>query len=276
MIIDTHAHLDFPEFAADLAEVIDRARAADVSRIITISTSLESCDRATALANTWPNVFAAVGVHPSNATEAPENFCESLRLIAARRGVVAVGECGLDYHRLPSARLSDTEPRSGIRDGEDADRVEKARQAVVFQEQLSLAAELALPVIVHEREAWDDTLALLAPFTGQVRAVFHCFGKSLAHAEKVLAMGHFVSFTGIATFKNAREVQATAAALPAGSFMMETDCPFLAPVPYRGKRCEPAYTRDVVAHLAQLRGITLQQLAGETTKVAREFFRLEP
>jgi TatD DNase family protein len=132
---------------------------------------------------------------------------------------------------------------------------------------------LKLPVIVHERDAWEDTLALLFPFTGKVRAVFHCFGKSVEHANQVLAMGHLVSFTGIVTFKNAREVQATAQQLPSGSFMVETDCPFLAPVPYRGKRCEPAHTRDVAVQIAQLRGVPLEQLAAETTETANDFFR---
>jgi len=157
---------------------------------------------------------------------------------------------------------------AAIRDG-----AVKSQQAIVFQQQLELAAELDLPVIVHERDAWDDTLALLAPFTGNVRAVFHCFGKSLEHAQQVLAMGHLVSFTGIVTFKNAREVQATAGQLPSGSFMVETDCPFLAPVPHRGKRCEPAHTRDVALQIARLRGVTLDQLGAETTETAHEFFR---
>ena len=130
-----------------------------------------------------------------------------------------------------------------------------------------------LPVIIHERDAWDDTLAILEAYTGKVRAVFHCFGKSLDHAQQVLALGHLVSFTGIVTFKNAEIVQDTAARLPAGSFMVETDCPFLAPAPDRGKRCEPAHTREVAAKIAQLRGLTLEQIAAETTATADQFFR---
>ena len=149
----------------------------------------------------------------------------------------------------------------------------RAKQASAFRQQLDLAAELHLPVIIHEREAWEETLAILAPFTRRVRAVFHCFGRSLAHAEHVIAMGHLVSFTGIVTFKNAAIAQDTAARLPAGTFMVETDCPYLAPVPHRGARCEPAHVRDTAEHIARLRGIPLAQLAAETEATAETFFR---
>lgn len=282
MLIDTHAHLDFPEFGGELPAIFSRAAAAEVSRIITISTSLDSCERAVALATEHPNVWAAVGVHPSNACEAPEDFIALLRQFANRPRVVAIGECGLDYHRLPSSQMHEAAVATSALGNETpanitgslGDGAVKAQQATVFRQQLELAVETGLPVIIHERDAWDDTVALLTPFAGQVRAVFHCFGKSIEHARAVIAMGHLVSFTGIVTFKNARDVQTTAGQVPVGSFMVETDCPFLAPVPHRGERCEPAHTRDIALQIARLRGVTLEQLAAQTSTTADNFFHL--
>jgi len=281
MLTDTHAHLDFPDFADDLDGVLSRARENAVNRIITISTSVEGARRATRLASAHQVVWATAGVHPSNAKEAPEDFVESLRSAAQSPRVVAIGECGLDYHRLPSrsmheAAVGTAVEGSGAPAGADAvtaDGVVKLRQAEVFRGQLELAVEMRLPVVIHERDAWDDTIEMLRPFSGKLRAVFHCFGKSRKHAEEVLAMGHLVSFTGIVTFKNAQVVAETAKSLPAGSFMVETDCPYLAPVPYRGKRCEPAYVKYVAEHVAMLRGVPLKMIAGETEATANSFFR---
>jgi TatD DNase family protein len=159
-------------------------------------------------------------------------------------------------------------------EGMIADGAVKSQQAAVFEQQLELASELRLNVVIHERDAWDDTLEILRAYTGRLRAVFHCFGKSPEQAREVLALGHLVSFTGIATFKNAAVVHASAAEVPAGSFMLETDCPFLAPVPQRGKRCEPAHVRIIAEHIAGLRNVPLKQLAAETTMTAEQFFRL--
>ena len=281
MLIDTHAHLDFPDFASDLPEVLSRASAAGVTRMLTISTSVDGGTRAIALAQTHSNVFATVGVHPSNAGEVPENFISKLRDLAVARRVAAIGECGLDYHRLPSRRMHESAVATSALGNEtpvdvDAaiqDGAVKAQQAAVFEQQLELALELDLPVIIHERDAWDDALALIEPYTGKLRAVFHCFGKSLEHARQVLAWGHLVSFTGIVTFKNARELQETARQLPAGTFMVETDCPFLAPTPFRGQRSEPAHTREVAQFIAQLRGTSLEQVAAATTATAERFFK---
>jgi TatD DNase family protein len=260
MLIDTHSHLDFPDFASDLDAVLARAEDAGVTRIITIGTSLESSRRALAITEERAQVFAVVGVHPNSASEAPEDFITELRELARHPKVAAIGETGLDYHRLPGSQL--------------ADDAEKARQASVFEQQLELAAELGLNVVIHERDAWDDTLALLKPYTGRLRAVFHCFGKSPQHAQQLLDDGHLVSFTGIVTFKNAQEAHATAAWIPGHSFMVETDCPFLAPVPFRGKRCEPAHTRQVAERIALLRGETLESVAASATANAESFFRL--
>ena len=282
MLIDTHAHLDFPDFADELDAVLARAAAAGVTRVITIGTTVEGSRRAIALAERFPNVFATIGVHPGNAEEAGDDCVEELHALAAHPRVVALGEMGLDYHRLPSGRMLNPkdallsemplndprEPAAAIRDG-----AYKTRQADVFQQQLELAVELGLNVVIHERDACEDTLELLAPYTGRLRAVFHCFGKSIEQARELIGLGHLVSFTGIVTFKNAQILQDTAAQVPAAAFMVETDCPYLAPVPHRGKRCEPAYTRLVAERVAGLRGESLEALAARTTQTAESFFQ---
>ena len=279
MLIDTHAHLDFPDFAPDLDAELDPAAAAGVTRSISIRTSIESSRRAVALAEKYPQVFAVIGVHPNSAHEVEGDFIGELRALAQSPRVVALGETGLDYYRLPGARrppeslaaLGNETP--GEIDAAIVDGARKSIQAAVFEQQLDLAVELGLNVVIHEREAWDDTLAILRGYTGRLRAVFHCFGKSPAYAEQLFALGHLVSFTGIVTFKNAADAQAAAAQAPADRFMVETDCPFLAPIPFRGKRCEPAHTRQTAEQVARLRGETLEALAAQTSRTAESFFR---
>ena len=260
MLIDTHAHLDYEDFAPDFDAVLERARAAGVERIITIGTSAESSRRAVALAEKHPMVYAVAGIHPTTVDEAAADDHAKLREIAAGPKVAAIGETGLDYHRLPEDQATAT----GI----------KERQAESFRQQLDLAADLGLNVVIHQRDAWEDTLAILGAYTGRLRGVFHCFGGTLAQASEVFAMGHLVSFTGIVTFKNGATVRETAASAPADRYMVETDCPYLAPVPFRGKRCEPAHTRETATAVAQARGETLEVIAQQTTATAERFFRL--
>ncbi len=285
MLIDTHAHLDYPDFAADFDDVLQRATEAGVTRILTIGTSIESSRRAVELAEKYPNVHAVVGVHPSHAEEAEDDVITPLRELAKSPRVAAIGETGLDYHYLPSAAMAqqrttqvisntlqaetDEQIESGIHDG-----ALKGKQASLFQQQLDLAAELKLNVVIHQRDAWDDTLEILREYGRQVSGVFHCFGGTKEQAEEVIALGHLVSFTGIVTFKNGAHVRDLAASLSLGEFMVETDCPYLAPEPFRGKRCEPAHTRLVAESIAAARGITVEELARATTKTAEEFFRL--
>ncbi len=282
MLIDTHAHLDFPDFTADLDAVLARAKDAGVERIVTIATTLESCRRAIALAEKYPQVFATVGVHPSNAHEAPEDVIAPLRELAQHPKVVAIGECGLDYHRLPGKSPMNSALEAIGTTGAEmpgdastalADGAIKSAQAAIFEQQLDLAVELGLNVVIHERDAWDDTLALMQPYAGRLRGVFHCFGKSSEHARAVLELGHLVSFTGIVTFKNAAVVQKAARDVAADRFMVETDCPFLAPAPHRGQRCEPAHVRIIAERIAELRGERLEDLAARTTATAETFFR---
>jgi TatD DNase family protein len=285
MLIETHAHLDYPDFSNDFEDVLGRATDAGVTRIITIGTSVESSRRAVELAEKYPNVFAVIGVHPTYALQAEEDVITPLRELAKNPRVVAIGEIGLDYHRLPSgeaakqkhvqvfnALQSETEEQveARIEDG-----AYKSKQAELFGELLDLAVELRLNVVVHQRDAWDDTLEVLRDYGRQVSGVFHCFGGTLEQANEVIDLGHLVSFTGIVTFKNGKQVREVAAQVPIDQFMVETDCPYLAPVPFRGKRCEPAYTRLVAEEIAKARGLSLEEIAGATTATAEEFFRFE-
>jgi len=283
MLIDTHAHLDFPDFANDLENVLRRAEEADVRRVITIGTSIESSRRAIELAEKYPSVYAAIGVHPSHAEEAEDDVITPLRELAKNSRVVAIGETGLDYHRLRSeevAKEKQVQVMTALRSETDEeieaqihDGAYKSKQTSLFQQQLDLAVELGLNVVIHQRDSWEDTLEVLRAYTSKVRGVFHCFGGSLDQANEVLDLDHLVSFTGIVTFKNGAAVRQVAAEIPLWKFMVETDCPFLAPVPFRGKRCEPAYTHIVAETISAARGVSLKEIAEATTETAEQFFR---
>ena len=284
MLIETHAHLDYPDFANDLDNVLGRATEAGVTRVITIGTSVESSRRAINLAEKHPNIYAVIGVHPTYAEEAEEDVITPLRKLANSRRVVGIGETGLDYHHLPSveaAKEKNVQVFARAFQGETEEEIEaniqdgayKSRQASLFQQQLDLAAELGLNVVIHQRDAWDDTLEILKPYTEKLRGVFHCFGGSLEQASEAIDLDHLVSFTGIVTFKNGVAVRNVAAQIPLWKFMVETDCPYLAPVPFRGKRCEPAHTRIVAETIAAARGIPLEEVGEATTETAEGFFR---
>src|SRR6476660_5094409 len=194
MLVETHAHLDYPDFEADFEDVLHRAEGAGVTRIITIGTSVKSSRRAVQLAEQFPNVYAVVGFHPSYAEEADENVFPALRDLAKSSRVVGIGETGLDYHRLPSVeagKQKNVQVLSRALQAELEDEVEaqihdgayKSKQAELFQQQLDLAVELGLNVVIHQRDAWDDTVALLADYRGKLSGVFHCFGGSLEQAN---------------------------------------------------------------------------------------------
>jgi TatD DNase family protein len=260
---DTHAHLDYPDYADDLGEVVARAQAAGIVKMISIGTSLSSSERAIRLAEIYPSLFAAVGWHPTEVMKAPDDLRPALREFARHPKVVAIGEIGLDYHRLPGSQ--------GGSAGDDTPY--KQRQADIFQQQIEVAIESGLNCIIHQRDAFDDTLAQLRPFAGKVRGVFHCFGEDAGRMRQVLEIGSLVSFTGIVTFKNGQNVRDTVAATALDKFMLETDCPYLAPVPYRGKRCEPAYVKEISEVVAQVKGCSLDELSAATCKTAADFFR---
>jgi TatD DNase family protein len=282
-LVETHAHLDYPDFATDFDDVLRRANEAGVTRIITIGTSIESSRRAVELAEKYPSIYAVIGVHPTNAEQAGEDVITPLRELAKRPRVVAIGETGLDYHHLPSveaAKQKNVQVFSALQSGTEEqmeasieDGAYKSKQADLFEQQLDLAVELRLNVVIHQRDAWDDTLQILRDYGREISGVFHCFGGTLEQAEEVLGLGHLVSFTGIVTFKNGASVRQVAAKVPLDAFMVETDCPYLAPVPFRGKRSEPAHTRLVAESIASARGISLEEIARATTATAEEFFR---
>jgi TatD DNase family protein len=260
---DTHAHLDYTDFGADLPGVIERAQTAGIARIITIGTDLESSTRAVKLCEQYPMVFAAVGWHPTNALEAPDDLRPALRELARHSKVVAIGETGLDYYHLPSEN-----PGATVADDERY----KQKQAAIFHQQMEVASEFGLNCVIHQRSALPDTLAQMEPFVGRVRGVYHCFVDNPETVQRILSMGSLVSYTGIVTFKNAQAVRDSLAATPLDQFMLETDSPYLAPVPYRGKRCEPAYVKEISEVVAQVKGCSLEDLSTATCATAQKFF----
>jgi len=259
---DTHAHLDYPEYEPDFPAMLARAAAAGITKMISIGTSLDSSRRAIALAEKHPSIYAAVGWHPADALAAPADLRPELRALARHPKVVAIGEIGLDYYRLPSTH--------GGSAAEDA--ADKAKQADLFQQQLEVAVELGLNCIIHQRASFADTLEQLRPFASRTRGVFHCFGESVDRLKQILALGSLVSYTGIVTFKNGQNIRDAVAATPLGKFMLETDCPYLAPVPHRGKRGEPAFVKEIADTVAQVKLCSLAQLSAATCATAEEFF----
>jgi TatD DNase family protein len=245
-VIDTHAHLDAYE---DAAEVVGRARAAGVARIVAVGTGVESCRATLALCEREEGVFAALGIHPHQAGEAGEEDLAELRRLLGHPKAVAVGETGLDYYR-------DYAPRD--------------RQAALFRAQLELAAELGKPAVVHSRAAEDDTAAALARLMGGPPAILHCFS-SAGLLEPAVEHGWFVSFAGNVTYPQASELRRAAARVPASRLLAETDSPYLAPQPVRGKRNEPAYVVHTLAALAEARGeepAALEQRIEENARAA--------
>jgi TatD DNase family protein len=252
LLVDTHAHLDHGRFAADRDAVLARARDAGVGLIVTVASDLASARAAIHLAERHGSVFAAVGVHPHDAAGAGPGYLDELRRLARHPRVVAVGEIGLDYHY-------DFSPRPVQRE--------------VMAAQLELAAEVNLPVIVHCRETFEDTCALLRDGRWP-RAVMHCFSGDWAEAETFLDLGCFISLAGVVTFKGAQTLCEVAEKVPEDRLLLETDAPYLAPVPWRGRRNEPAYLRHTAEYVAGLRGLTPERLAAITTANARAFFNL--
>src|SRR5918997_3878512 len=250
MFIDSHAHIDGEEFDADRDEVVARARAAGVAAILNVGTGEPhsgSLERAVRVAEEYENVYAAAGVHPHDARLFDDAVGERLRrLLAGSPRAVAWGEIGLDYHY-------DHSPRDVQRE--------------VFRQQLRLAREAGLPVIIHSREADEDTVEILArEWAGAERGgVMHCFGGGRWMAERALELGFYVSFAGNVTFKKAEPLREVARFVPPDRLLVETDCPYLAPVPHRGRRNEPAYAADTARFLAELRGTTAEELGRATS-----------
>ena len=255
-LFDTHAHLHFPEYAADLPDVLARARAAGVRRMLTIGTGVETSRAAVALAGREPDVWAAVGIHPHDAASADDTALAELERLAGVARVVAIGETGFYFFR-------DFSPRDA--------------QARAFRAQLALARRLGKPVVVHCRDAHAETLAILAEArVGDTGGIMHCFSGDLDVASRCLDLGLLISLAGPVTYPKARALPDVARAVPADRLVIETDCPFLPPQPHRGKRNEPAYLTITAARVAELRGEPLEDLAARTTANARALLRVSP
>jgi TatD DNase family protein len=260
MFFDTHTHLGSKQFDHDLPAVLERARIAGITRMVAPATDLENARKLLAIAEHEPDVRVAVGVHPCDAdTVSGTAWIDELRELAQHPKVCAIGEIGLDYFHAPPEGFTL--------------EAWKAHQAWVLTAQLELAAEAKLNVILHNRESWEDLTALVLPFSDRLRGVFHCFTGTIEQAAPLLKLGHLISFTGIVSFKNAGVIAEAARAVPADGYMIETDAPYLAPVPHRGKRCEPAYVADTARAIAMLRGESVEQVAADTAGNALGFFR---
>jgi TatD DNase family protein len=267
MLIDTHCHLASHKFAStEIPELIERAQAAGLSQMITLATSLDDLEANLELAKD-PAIHACIGIHPCDVHHAPADAATQLARHIQDPRVCAIGETGLDfYHPAP--------------DGWDTASY-RERQRDFLRAHFQLGARAGLNLVIHTRDtegcaSFEEALAIYAEFHTRVRAVFHCFIGPWENTARVLELGGLVSFGGVATFKSAQQVRDTIARCPAGSFMVETDAPYLAPEPYRGKRNEPAYVRKTAERIAELRGESLESLASHTAATAGGFFRLRP
>jgi len=260
MFFDTHTHLGSQKFDTDLPAILDRARAAGVTRMLAPATDLPNARKLLTLAEKEPDVRVAVGIHPCDVDSVSgDSWFMELRELAKHPKVAAIGEIGLDYFHAPP-------------EGFDLPGW-KAHQAHCLRLQLDLAVELGLNVVLHNRESWEDLTALVLPYSGRLRGVFHCFTGTLAQAQPLLEAGHLISFTGIVTFKNPGPAGEAVRTVPAGHYMLETDAPYLAPVPHRGQRCEPAFVADTARKVAEMRGQTVEDVARDTSVTACGFFK---
>lgn len=254
MLFDTHAHYDSRQFDADRDQVLSALPGQGVGLVVNPGCDLDSSRQAIGIAERYPFVYAAVGVHPEDCAGWQDTDVDELRSLAAHPKMVAIGEIGLDYY------WKENPPREF--------------QQRVFRAQLALARELDLPVIVHDREAHGDCLSIIREFP-QVRGVFHCFSGSAEMAKELVGLGWMISFTGALTYKNARKAVEAAQAVPLDRIMIETDSPYMAPVPCRGERCHSGLVRHTCQRLAELRGISLEECARITFENGTEFYQLQ-
>jgi len=252
MLIDSHCHLDFPDFEAERDAIVDRAREAGVGLMVTISTRVHQFERIQVIAEAYENVYCTIGTHPHNADEESGITAEELVKISAHPKVVGIGEAGLDYHY---------------------DKAPRDLQTQGLRIHIAAARETQLPLVIHARQADDDMAAILEDETGKGAFPFilHCFSSSAELARKGVELGGYVSFSGILTFKNSQEIRDIAKSIPHDRLLVETDAPYLAPIPYRGKRNEPAFVANTAAVLAKTIGVTEEEIARITTE---NFFRL--
>jgi TatD DNase family protein len=254
-LLEPHCHLAFAQFAGDIDAVVERSRAAGVTGWVTIGTNTQENRKAVELAGRFENMYATVGIHPHYAQNATADDFAEMKRLAQNQKVVAIGETGLDFHYAFSKQND---------------------QKRVFAEQLELARQMNLPVVVHSRDAFDDTIEILDRFgEGVKRVVFHCFGGSAEQARIVIEKGFYISFTGAVTFKNAENLRQVAALVPLGRLMVETDCPYMSPEPMRKQKInEPALMVHTVKRLAELKEMDLADFVDSVTAVSRNFFDL--
>ena len=254
-LIDTHCHLAFEQYAGDIDAVVERSRAAGVTGWVTIGTNTQENRKAVELAGRFENMYATVGIHPHYAQNATADDFAEMKRLAQNQKVVAIGETGLDFHYAFSKQND---------------------QKRVFAEQLELARQMNLPVVVHSREAFDDTIEILEQFGSDVkRVVFHCFGGSAEQARIVIEKGFYISFTGAVTFRNAENIREAAAIVPPDRLMVETDCPYMSPEPMRKQKInEPALMIHTVRRLAELKEMDFAEFVDSVTAVSRNFFDL--
>lgn len=264
MFVDTHAHLDFKDFSNDLAKTLAEAKASNVGRIINVGASMAGSRDSVGLAATYKDIYATVGIHPHDAAEATHTNLDELVKLSGHKKVVAIGEIGLDYFKATTSPVLQKE---------------------AFMRQLQIASDLKLPVILHTRDAEHDILDCLRRYKG-LPGVVHFFSGSPEFAEAVIEFGLYVSFTGVITYKARKPGSGSGAdydalratiikSIPAKRLMIETDCPFAAPEPYRGKRNEPAYVVEIAKKIADIRGVSLEEIERTTTENAARFFGLD-
>ncbi len=253
MLFDTHAHLNDPAFDPDREELMAGLAQKGIGYVMNAGCSLKSSRDIVAMAERYPWLYGSVGSHPDSADEVNEEVIEAYRKLCRHEKVKAIGEIGLDYYY------------------ED---IPRDIQKNAFRMQMALAQELDMPVIVHEREAHDDGMRIVKEFP-KVTGVFHCYSGSAEMARQLVKMGWYIGFTGVLTFKNARKAVETAASIPLDRIVIETDCPFMAPEPYRGKRNDPGYLPRMAEKLAEIRGISVEEATRITTENAKRLYRLE-
>lgn len=255
MLLDSHAHLDDKRFDRDRDKLIRELKGNDVSLVINPGADVASSVRAVSLAEKYDNIYAAVGVHPHDAKTMDEDTIEILRNLAKKDKVIAIGEIGLDYYY-------DNSPRD--------------IQKKWFREQIKLAKKLKLPIIVHDRDAHKDTFDIIKEEKDEnLTGVLHCYASSADMAKEYIKLGFYISFAGPITFKNAKTPKEVAKAIPLERILIETDSPYLTPEPHRGKRNDPVYVRYIAGIIAELKGITFEEVANATTKNAKELFNIE-
>ena len=253
MLFDTHAHLNDPAFDEDRDVLLETFRDAGVGNVLNAGCSLESSHDCIALAEKYPWIYCSVGTHPDAADEVNEEVLETYRQMCRHPKVKAIGEIGLDYHY---------------------ETIHRDAQQKAFRAQMALAQELDMPVIVHERDAHDDGMAIIKEFP-KVKGVFHCYSGSAEMARQLVDMGWYIGFTGVLTFKNARKAVETAASIPLERILLETDCPYMSPEPFRGRRCHPGLLPYMARKLAEIRGLAEEEVIRITTENAKRMYRIE-